>query len=181
MMHQARVSQQAGCKFLGRCIESTVMAKIARSQKKSRVPGKLRGAARRTRETRAAYSRRLWKIPNVTPVGSTAPVSKTLPLAVKRIAETLDPDKIILFGSYAYGNPTPYSDVDLLVVMETTAKSADRSWSVSRLMIPRPFPVDILVRTPDEIEPDKQDFFMNEIVSQGKVLYERSENLLDSS
>lgn len=151
------------------------MAKTTVSKKKSQGPKNLRGSARRMRETRSAYSTRRWKIPNVTPIGSAAPVSKTLPLAVKRIAETLDPDKIILFGSYAYGNPTPDSDVDLLVVMDTTAKSADRSWSVSRLMIPRPFPVDILVRTPDEIDPDKQDFFIKEIVSQGRVLYERSQ------
>lgn len=135
-----------------------------------------RAKTRITREKRAAYRAPRWKIPEVTPIGSDAPVSKTLPLAVKRIVETLHPEKIILFGSYAYGTPTPDSDVDLLVVMETTASSADRSWAVSRLMIPRPFPVDILVRTPEEISTalGKSDFFIEEITMQGKKLYERS-------
>lgn len=156
------------------------MAKLKESGKKpnrtqTARPTTRRVKTRQARESRAGYSTRRWKIPNVTPIGSTAPVSKTLPLAVKRIAETLDPDKIILFGSYAYGKPTPDSDVDLLVVMETTARSADRSWSVSRLLIPRPFPVDILVRTPSELEQDKRDFFTKEIVSQGRILYERPE------
>jgi len=89
----------------------------------------------------------------------------------------LRPDKIILFGSYANGRPTPDSDVDLLVVMNTTASSKERSWAVSKLLIPRPFPVDILARTPKEIKLalGKGDFFIEEIVTQGKVLYERRE------
>jgi predicted nucleotidyltransferase len=114
-------------------------------------------------------------IPAITPIGSDAPVSETLPKAVRRIARELRPEKIILFGSYAYGDPTPDSDVDLLVVMKTNASSAERSWAVSRLLIPRPFPVDILVRTPHEIKHalDSSDFFIQEIVSQGRVVYER--------
>lgn len=149
-----------------------------RSTKQKRQPRRTarETAARyRTKTTsRVAARRARWKIPDVTPIGSAAPVSKTLPLAVKRIAETLHPEKIILFGSYAYGNPTPDSDVDLLVVMETRASSADRSWAVSRLLIPRPFPVDILVRTPQEIQHERLNgnFFIEEIVSKGKLLYE---------
>ncbi len=114
-------------------------------------------------------------IPAITPIGSDAPVSETLPRAVRRIARALRPQKIILFGSYGYGNPTPDSDVDLLVVMQTNASSADRSWAVSRLLIPRPFPVDILVRTPREIRYalNSRDFFIQEIVARGQVLYER--------
>jgi predicted nucleotidyltransferase len=114
-------------------------------------------------------------IPAITPIGSDAPVSKTLPIAVRRIARALRPHKIILFGSYAYGNPTPDSDVDLLVVMKTRASSAERSWAVSRLLIPRPFPVDILVKTPQEMTRALHggNFFINEIVSQGWVLYEQ--------
>lgn len=114
-------------------------------------------------------------IPDVTPVGCELPVSATLPVAVQRIAQTLHPERIILFGSYAYGNPTPDSDVDLLVVMKTRAASAERSWAVSRLLIPRPFPVDILVKTPREIVRalSARDFFIDEIVSYGRVLYER--------
>jgi predicted nucleotidyltransferase len=112
----------------------------------------------------------------VHPIGF-PPVSKTLPQAVKKIAETLKPEKIILFGSYAYGNPTPDSDVDLLVVMETNAVQKDRYLAVSRLLRPRQFPIDVIVKTPKEIEgalKDKGNFFLREIVAKGKVLYERA-------
>ncbi|GAB4579911.1 MAG: nucleotidyltransferase domain-containing protein [Anaerolineales bacterium] len=113
---------------------------------------------------------------NITPVGLRTPVSKTLSPAIQHIAEELKPEKIILFGSYAYGKPTPDSDVDLLVIMETNQPAKERSWAVSRLLIPRPFPVDILVKTPKEIKIalDKGDFFIKEIMNRGKVLYERS-------
>jgi predicted nucleotidyltransferase len=116
-----------------------------------------------------------FRLPPITPTGCERPVSETLPKAVRRVARTLRPAKIILFGSYAYGTPTQDSDVDLLVVMDTTASSKERSWAVSQLLIPRPFPVDILVRTPKEITQalDRRDFFIEEIITQGKVLYER--------
>ena len=111
----------------------------------------------------------------IVPTGCEWPVSETLPKAVQHIARTLRPDKIILFGSYAYGTPTPDSDVDLLVVMNTSASSKDRHLAVCRLLRPRPFPVDILVKTPQEIKRalDKGDFFIQEIVTQGRVLYEQ--------
>lgn len=113
---------------------------------------------------------------NVRPVGF-PPVSKTLPGAIERIVSELKPEKIILFGSYAYGNPTPDSDVDLLVIMKTKDKESDRYVAVSNLLYPRQFPVDILVKTPREIEAEKKkrgNFFMREILTKGKVLYERS-------
>lgn len=112
----------------------------------------------------------------VRPVGF-PPVAETLPAAVERIVSELKPEKIILFGSYAYGNPTPDSDVDLLVIMNTKAKEVDRYVAVSNLLYPRQFPVDILVKTPKEIEAEAKkrgNFFMREILKKGKVLYERS-------
>ncbi len=112
---------------------------------------------------------------NVQPIGF-LPVSKTLPQAVKKIAEALKPEKIILFGSYAYGNPTPDSDVDLLVIMKTKETQKERYLTVARLLRPREFPVDIIVKTPAEIKhalTDKRNFFIQEIVTKGKVLYER--------
>lgn len=113
---------------------------------------------------------------DVRPVGF-PPVAETLPGAIKRIVTELKPEKIILFGSYAYGNPTPDSDVDLLVIMKTTAREIDRYVAVSNLLYPRQFPVDILVKTPKEINAEARkrgNFFMREILSKGKVLYERS-------
>ena len=88
----------------------------------------------------------------------------------------LKPEKIILFGSYAYGNPTPDSDVDLLVIMKTRAKQIDRYLAVSNLLYPREFPVDIIVKTPKEIQSElkkKGNFFMREVLTKGKVVYER--------
>jgi predicted nucleotidyltransferase len=116
-----------------------------------------------------------FRLAPIVPTGCERPVSETLPKAVQRIAQALRPDKIILFGSYANGTPTPDSDVDLLVVMKTSASAKDRHLSVCRLLRPRPFPVDILVKTPQEIEwaLDKGDFFVREIVTQGRVLYEQ--------
>ena len=70
-------------------------------------------------------------IPAVTPVGCVHPVSETLPLAVDQIARVLNPERIILFGSYGYGAPTPDSDVDLLVIMETDATGPERSWAAA--------------------------------------------------
>jgi len=103
------------------------------------------------------------------------PVSKTLPQAIERIVTELKPEKIILFGSYAYGNPTPDSDVDLLVVMETKAKFKERYLAVSRLLRPREFPVDIIVKTPKEIAKalTTNSFFTREIYTKGIILYER--------
>src|SRR6266498_3259471 len=111
----------------------------------------------------------------VHPVGF-PPVAETLPAAIERIVSKLKPEKIILFGSYAYGNPTPDSDVDLLVIMKTSAREIDRYIAVSNLLYPRQFPVDILVKTPKEVEAasrKKGNFFMREILSKGKVIYER--------
>ncbi len=115
------------------------------------------------------------RIPSVTPTGFRTAVAEALPEAVRRIVEALHPEKIVLFGSYAYGTATPDSDVDLLVVMETDAPDVERCLAVSRLLRPRPVPVDIIVRTPSEIQSALRadDFFTAEIFSRGQVLYER--------
>lgn len=114
-------------------------------------------------------------VPGIVPAGLERRVSDELPRVVERIVARLDPEMVVLFGSYAYGAPTVDSDVDLLVILDTAAPRKERSWLVSRLLIPRPFPVDILVKTPEEIELALagRDFFLQEIMARGKVLYER--------
>ena len=111
----------------------------------------------------------------VRPPGFTPVTEQALSDIVQRIVNELRPEKIILFGSYGYGSPTENSDVDLLVIMETSSRSADRYLAVSRLLRPRPFPLDILVKTPNEISQalEKGDFFIRELVSKGQTLYER--------
>jgi uncharacterized protein len=93
---------------------------------------------------------------------------------IQRIVAGVKPEKIILFGSYAYGNPTPDSDLDILIIQETEAQPAERVLSISRLLRPRPFPMDIFVRTPGEIKDalEAGDQFIREIIHRGKVLYE---------
>ena len=112
---------------------------------------------------------------SIVPTGLFRPVGESLPIAVQHIIERLNPEKIILFGSYAYGSPTPDSDVDLLIILETTASAKERYLTVSDLLYPRPFPLDILVKTPQEIEQavKRGNFFIKELLSQGRVLYER--------
>lgn len=96
-------------------------------------------------------------------------ISKIINDAVKKIK----PEKVILFGSYAYGNPNKDSDVDLLFIKNTKLSGLNRYRSVSRNIV-RLFPMDILIKTPLEIKKRLAmgDPFYNEIVSKGKVLYE---------
>jgi predicted nucleotidyltransferase len=93
----------------------------------------------------------------------------------RRIVEKLDPEKIVLFGSYAYGEPHQDSDIDLLVVVDSPLSEKELYLAVCRNLRPRPFPIDIIVKTPDEIKSAlvKGDFFIKEILTLGKVLYER--------
>ena len=113
--------------------------------------------------------------PGVQPPGFMPVTEEILAEIVRCLVATLDPEKIILFGSYVYGSPSGDSDVDLLVILKTTARPADRYMAVSRTIRPRPFPLDILVKTPDEIAGAlaKGDSFIQEIVTRGRVLYAR--------
>lgn len=115
--------------------------------------------------------------PETVPAGLKVSVGKSLRPAIQKIVQELNPEKIVLFGSYAYGMPNPHSDVDLLVIMKTKASLKERSWAVSRLLLPRPFPVDILVKTPKEVKKGLEtgDFFLKEILTRGKVLYDRNQ------
>ena len=95
---------------------------------------------------------------------------------VDRIVESFAPEKVILFGSYAYGNATPDSDLDLLVIMETDLPAAERNRKVSRLLRPRRMPMDIVVKNPLEIQRSlrRVDPFIHEVLQKGIVLYARS-------
>lgn len=83
--------------------------------------------------------------------------------------------KIVLFGSHAYGRPGWDSDVDLLVVMESKKRPVDRAIEVSKSLRFYPFPMDMLVRTPQEVRHRLRmgDYFFDKILKKGKVLYER--------
>lgn len=90
------------------------------------------------------------------------------------IAKVFQPDRIILFGSHAYGTPNPESDVDLLVVMPCRNR-IEQAVQI-RWELPAPFPIDLIVRTPSQVKARLKlgDSFMTEILTKGKVLHERS-------
>jgi predicted nucleotidyltransferase len=93
-----------------------------------------------------------------------------------KIAERFHPEKIILFGSYAYGQPTEDSDVDLLVVMEHDKRNWEKATEISIQLEDPNFAMDLLVRPPSHIKKrlDEGDPFFSDIVSDGITLYERS-------
>jgi predicted nucleotidyltransferase len=91
------------------------------------------------------------------------------------IAKRFRPDKIILFGSYAYGTPHRDSDVDLLVIMPAR-NTTDMAIKIRWTLMP-PFPVDLIVRTPKEMNwrLAERESFVTELVSKGKTLYEKND------
>jgi len=91
----------------------------------------------------------------------------------KDIARHFRPQRIILFGSYAYGRPTKDSDVDLMVIMPHRGRGADQATRI-RLKVRAPFPMDLLVRSPEKIRQRLAwgDCFIEEILEKGEVLYE---------
>ena len=93
----------------------------------------------------------------------------------RAVAHQFRPDKITLFGSHAYGRPHADSDVDLMVVMPTR-NELDQALRI-RLAVDCRFPLDLPVRTPRNLawRLAEGDSFLREVVSKGKVLYEKAD------
>ncbi len=91
----------------------------------------------------------------------------------RRIGDEFGPERVILFGSYAAGNPTPDSDVDLFIIMPFDGKPVAKSVEI-RLKTRPGFPVDLIVRTPEAVRwrIEIGDPFVQDILRAGKVLYE---------
>ncbi len=92
---------------------------------------------------------------------------------VRRIVGRFHPDKVILFGSYAYGRPTQESDVDLMVIMPAR-NELDQAVQICE-EFDQDFNLDLIVRTPKRVEQRLRwgDWFLRDVVYRGKVLYER--------
>ncbi len=90
-----------------------------------------------------------------------------------RIAGEFEPERIILFGSYAWGRPDADSDVDLLVLAQHEGKGWEYASRIRETLRPA-FPLDIIVRTPAETEARIADGdpFLAEIIGHGSILYE---------
>src|SRR3954466_11346263 len=103
-----------------------------------------------------------------------------VPMAVirryaRQVAERFRPEKIILFGSHAYGTPHEDSDVDLMVIMPAR-NELDQAVKISTTL-PAPFSCDLLVRKPSEWQwrVEEGESFSTEILTRGKVLYEEGD------
>ena len=98
---------------------------------------------------------------------------KDLNKVVSRIVEFYQPEKIILFGSYAQGNPNENSDLDLILIKETNEPALDRAEGIHKALRDLFLPMDILVYTPSEISKDKDRkfTFIHDVLKTGKILY----------
>jgi predicted nucleotidyltransferase len=110
---------------------------------------------------------------------------KLIPRAVirdfaRQIADRFQPEKIILFGSYAYGKPHRDSDVDILVVMP--AYDEINQAVRIREKTSHHFPLDLIVRTPENMRwrLEEGDWFLREVVEYGKILYEKANGTVDA-
>lgn len=90
-----------------------------------------------------------------------------------RIVSSVNPEKIILFGSHAYGAPTEDSDLDLLIIMPTNEPMHKRALPIKRILREFKIPKHIIVCTPEEVEKKKDisTSFISFIMKEGKVLY----------
>ena len=91
----------------------------------------------------------------------------------QRLGEAFSPQRVILFGSYAYGQPTLDSDVDLLVITPLDRDAVTKAVEIQLKLRP-PFPLELLVRSPEKVRErlEMGDGFMLEILTKGKTLYE---------
>src|SRR5436309_493288 len=94
----------------------------------------------------------------------------------RRVAERFHPDKIILFGSHAYGTPHADSDVDILVIMPAR-NERDQAFKI-RCEVPTQFPMDLLVFKPQHVKwrLEERESLLTEIMTKGKILYERNDS-----
>ena len=103
-------------------------------------------------------------------------VEQELKEITEKIVREYQPEKIILFGSWAWGNPGPDSDVDLFIVKDSSKPKLERMREVDEIVFPRTVPLDILVYTPAEIDDSinkSGNLFIEDIVRNGKTLYVR--------
>jgi uncharacterized protein len=98
---------------------------------------------------------------------------------ISEIVDTIiagyDPEKIILFGSYATGNPNIHSDLDLFVIKKSRLPRPQRTVQVRKMLYGSKVPIDLIVYTPKEVDEskNKEYSFVHEVLRTGKILYER--------
>jgi len=101
-----------------------------------------------------------------------ATINKTLKTITQTIVERFQPEKIILFGSYAWGTPGPDSDIDLFIIKDTE-NTRNTARQIDGALFPRIFPLDLIVYRPQQVKDKSEmgDFFIEDILNKGKILY----------
>ncbi|MEK7664776.1 MAG: nucleotidyltransferase domain-containing protein [Patescibacteria group bacterium] len=101
------------------------------------------------------------------------PKEKEIKKTTDVIVEKYQPEKIYLFGSFAWGNPTKDSDIDLFVVKKSEKPTIKMMQEVYEIIFGVGGPVDVLVYTPEQLERRKElgDPFVLKIINNGKLLY----------
>jgi len=95
--------------------------------------------------------------------------NKQLLQITDKIKTHFNPQKIIVFGSYAWGKPTEDSDIDIFLIMESNLRRDERARQVQKIFSQRTFPLDVIVYTPEEVEQSlkRGNPFIREILNQG--------------
>lgn len=100
-------------------------------------------------------------------------VEKKLISITKKLVKEYQPEKVILFGSYAWGTPHTESDIDLFLIKKSSDRRIERERDVQRILWGSNMPIDTIVYTPQEVQRRLEvgDFFIEKILKNGKVLY----------
>lgn len=107
---------------------------------------------------------------------ASVPIPQVIRDMVERVVSEFDPDRVLLFGSYAHGMADKGSDVDLLVVMPVAGSRRLLATEIDRLLIDRRIPLDVIVVTPEEFERNQSQVgtAVRTAVQGGRVVYERA-------
>lgn len=98
-----------------------------------------------------------------------------LDIAVPRLCQHLDPERIVLFGSWARGSATRRSDIDLFLVWDCNLAPLARIGQVLTLLVDAPAPLDVIVYTPGELARCADRPFIRQLLAEGKTLYKRGQ------
>lgn len=94
---------------------------------------------------------------------------------VNRVLQSVQPEKIILFGSHAYGQPHADSDLDILIIVNSDLPRYKRAVPIYKALAGLLIPKDILVYTPEEVDAwaEVPQAFVTTVLKKGKVIYEK--------
>ena len=102
-----------------------------------------------------------------------SPTPEQLNEVLFRIVPAIHPLRVILFGSAARGEMGPDSDIDLLVVMPDGTHRRHTMVELHRLFMGLPFPVDVVVATPDDLQKrqNSSSYIYSAALREGRELY----------